>query len=95
MINKLKMLSPNDPYRIKKSQELIEKLYNIGLVKTQSNLAECDKVGISTFCRRRLSFLLFKNKYCESVKEAVTFIEQGQIKIGTELVNDPAFLVNR
>ena len=89
------MLSPNDPYRIKKSQELIEKLYNIGLVKTQSNLAECDNVGISTFCRRRLSFLLFKNKYCESVKEAVTFIEQGQIKIGTELVNDPAFLVNR
>ena len=94
-MNKLKLLNPSDVYRIKKSKVLIEKLYNIGLLKTNSNLAECDKVGISTFCRRRLSFLLFKNKYCESVKEAVTFIEQGQVKIGTELVTDPAFLVTR
>jgi U3 small nucleolar ribonucleoprotein protein IMP3 len=95
LINKLKQLGPNDEYRIKKTKELIDKLYSIGLIKTQSNLAECDKVGISTFCRRRLSFLLFKNKYCENVKEAVTFIEQGQVKIGTELVTDPAFLVSR
>jgi U3 small nucleolar ribonucleoprotein protein IMP3 len=95
LVNKLKQLNPSDTYRIKKTKDLVEKLHNIGLIKTQSNLAECDKVGISTFCRRRLSYLLFKNKYCENVKEAVTFIEQGQVKIGTELVTDPAFLVTR
>ena len=89
------MLNPNDAYRIKKTKEIIEKLYKIGFIKTQSNLSECDKIGISSFCRRRLSYLLFKNKYCENMKEAVTFIEQGQIKIGTELVTDPAFLVTR
>ena len=67
----------------------------MGFIKNQISLKEADKIGISTFCRRRLAFLLFKNKYCESIKQAVTFIEQGQIRVGTEVITDPAFLVTR
>jgi U3 small nucleolar ribonucleoprotein protein IMP3 len=74
---------------------MLEKLYSVGLIKAQTSLLDCDKIGISSFCRRRLAYLLFKNKYCETIKAAVTFIEQGQIKIGTEVVTDPAFLVTR
>jgi len=88
-------LNKEDSYRTKQSEALIEKLYTLGLIKNRSNLFECDKIGISVFCRRRLSYLLFKNKYCETIKAAVTFIEQGQIRIGTEVVTDPAFLVSR
>jgi len=95
IVNKLKLLNKDDSYRIKKTQTLLEKLYTIGLVKTQSSLLDCDKIGISSFCRRRLSYLLFKNKYCETIKSAITFIEQGQIRIGTEVITDPAFLVTR
>lgn len=29
------------------------------------------------------------------MKEAVTFIEQGHIRLGPEMVNDPALLVTR
>jgi U3 small nucleolar ribonucleoprotein protein IMP3 len=31
----------------------------------------------------------------ETVKEAVTFVEQGHIRVGPQTINDPAFLVNR
>jgi len=31
----------------------------------------------------------------ETVKEAVTFVEQGQVRIGPDVVTDPAYLVTR
>ena len=31
----------------------------------------------------------------ETLKEAVTFIEQGHIRVGPETMTDPAFLVTR
>jgi U3 small nucleolar ribonucleoprotein protein IMP3 len=32
---------------------------------------------------------------CETLKEAVTFIEQGHVRVGPEVVTDPAFIVTR
>ena len=46
-------------------------------------------------CRRRLSTVLVKLKFAEHLKEAVTYIEQGHIRVGPETVTDPAFLVTR
>lgn len=92
---KLKLLKKSDEHRIKKTKELLDKLYQVGFIKNQVNLKDADSVGISTFCRRRLAFILFKNKYCESIKQAITFIEQGQIRVGTEVITDPAYLVTR
>jgi ribosomal protein S4 len=34
-------------------------------------------------------------KMAENVKEAVTFIEQGHIRVGPETITDPAYLVTR
>ena len=34
-------------------------------------------------------------KMSETLKEAVTLIEQGHIRVGPETITDPAFLVNR
>lgn len=31
----------------------------------------------------------------ESIKQATKFIEQGHVRVGPEVVKDPAFLVNR
>ena len=31
----------------------------------------------------------------ETLREAVTFIEQGHIRVGPEAITDPAFLVSR
>ena len=73
------LLKPDDPYRVKKTKDLLERLYDLGLIKNKTSLKEIDEIGISKFCRRRLSVILFRNKYCESIKQAITYIEQGQI----------------
>jgi U3 small nucleolar ribonucleoprotein protein IMP3 len=94
-VAKLKALDKNDEYRIKKTQELLNKMYDMGLINNKGNLLDLNKIGISVFCRRRLAYLLFKNKYCETIKEAITFIEQGQVRVGIEVITNPGFLVTR
>lgn len=95
LVSKLMLLKPNDEYRIKKTTELLNRLYDLGLIKSKNSLKDVDEVGISRFCRRRLAVILFRNKYCESVKEAITFIEQGQIQLGVDVVYNPAMMVTR
>ena len=38
---------------------------------------------------------MVKLKMAQTIKEAVTYIEQGHVKVGLEIVTDPAFHVNR
>lgn len=45
--------------------------------------------------RRRLSTVVVRLKFAEHLKEAVTYIEQGHLRVGPETVTDPAFLVTR
>lgn len=40
-------------------------------------------------------YLNFTEKMSETVKEATKFIEQGHVRVGPEVVKDPAFLVTR
>lgn len=95
LVSKLMLLKPNDEYRIKKTKDLLNRLYSLGLIKTKNSLKDIDEIGTSVFCRRRLSVLLFRNKFCESIKEAITFIEQGQIQVGVDLVYNPSMMITR
>ncbi|KAK1287739.1 hypothetical protein QJS10_CPB19g00915 [Acorus calamus] len=95
LVNILKQMDPRDPFRIEMSDLLLEKLYNMGVIPTRKSLALCDKLSVSSFCRRRLSSILVRSKFAEYMKEAVTYIEQGHIRVGPDTVTDPAFLVTR
>ena len=53
------------------------------------------KVTVSAFCRRRLSVVMTRLKMAETVKAANTLIEQGHVRVGPEVVTDPAYLVTR
>jgi U3 small nucleolar ribonucleoprotein protein IMP3 len=75
----LSELDPQDPFRIKMTEQLLEKLYNMGLIPIKKSLAQCAQITASAFCRRRLPVVLVRNKYCETLKEAITFVEQGRI----------------
>eukprot|EP00697_Spironema_sp_BW2_P007709 gnl/Spiro4/22067_TR10855_c0_g1_i1.p1 gnl/Spiro4/22067_TR10855_c0_g1~~gnl/Spiro4/22067_TR10855_c0_g1_i1.p1 ORF type:complete len:183 (-),score=41.01 gnl/Spiro4/22067_TR10855_c0_g1_i1:61-609(-) len=86
---------PKDPYRQQVTDKLLEKLYLMGLVPTRKSLAVCDKVTASCFCRRRLPTVLCRLKMAENMRQAVTYVEQGHIRVGPEVVTDPAFLVTR
>ncbi|CAN4082735.1 unnamed protein product [Withania somnifera] len=95
LVNILKQMDPRDPYRIEMTDALLEKLYNMGVITTRKSLAVCENLSVSSFCRRRLSTILVRLKFAEHMREAVTYIEQGHIRVGPDTVCDPAFLVTR
>jgi U3 small nucleolar ribonucleoprotein protein IMP3 len=95
LTNMLKKLDPRDSFRIQMTEQLLNKLYDMGVLPTKKSLALCDKLSTSSFCRRRLAVVLVRLKFAETMKEAVTFVEQGHIRVGSETVTDPAYLVTR
>ncbi|KOM35942.1 hypothetical protein LR48_Vigan02g209200 [Vigna angularis] len=88
-------MDAKDPFRIDMTDKLLEKLYNMGVIPTRQSITLCERLTVSSFCRRRLSTVLVRLKFAEHLKEAVTYIEQGHIRVGPETVTDPAFLVTR
>ncbi|KAG0378587.1 MAG: 30S ribosomal protein S4 [Linnemannia gamsii] len=95
LANKISLLPPQDPFRAKQEEALLEKLYNMGIITAQKQFSQVDKISVSAFCRRRLPIVMCRLKMAETVKEAVTFVEQGHIRVGPETVSDPAYLVTR
>lgn len=93
-VTMLKKLDPRDPVRIEKTDELLEKLWGLGLIQTK-RLVACEKLAASALCRRRLPVILTRLKFAETMREAVTLVEQGHIRVGPETVTDPAYLVSR
>ncbi|BAM41162.1 U3 small nucleolar ribonucleoprotein/40S ribosomal protein S4-like [Theileria orientalis strain Shintoku] len=91
----LRKLPEDDPFRIKMTDDLLEKLYQMGLISTKSNLEVCERISASVFCRRRLAVVLVTRKFCQHLTQAVTFIEQGHVKVGVDVVNNPAYHVTR
>ncbi|KAL9235647.1 hypothetical protein vseg_010390 [Gypsophila vaccaria] len=95
LVNILKQMDPRDPFRIEMTDQLLEKLYNMGVIPNRKSLAVCERLSVSSFCKRRLATLMVRQKFAEHKKEAVTYIEQGHVRVGIETVTDPAFLVTR
>ncbi|PVU86966.1 hypothetical protein BB559_006294 [Furculomyces boomerangus] len=95
LANKIKLLNPQDPFRKNKENELVEKLYNLGLINGTKTFSQLESATVSAFCRRRLPVIMCKLKMVENIPEAVKFVKQGHVRVGPEVVNDPAFLVTR
>ncbi|TYI58615.1 hypothetical protein E1A91_D11G372800v1, partial [Gossypium mustelinum] len=74
----------HDDYKKYSSLCRMVQKYNMGVIPTRKSLALCDRLSVSSFCRRRLSTVLVHLKFAEHLKEAVTYT-----------VTDPAFLVTR
>ena len=95
LATKLRGMDPFDPYRIDRTERLLQKLYDAGVIPYKGGLEQCAKVSVSAFCRRRLPVVLVRLKFAERVKDATAFVEGGHIRIGPEVVRDPAMLVTR
>lgn len=48
----------------------------MGVLATKKSLVQCDKLATASFCRRRLAVVMVRLKMAETMKEAVTFVEQ-------------------
>ncbi|VWU51471.1 U3 small nucleolar ribonucleoprotein protein IMP3, putative [Hepatocystis sp. ex Piliocolobus tephrosceles] len=95
LVSKLRLLPENDEFRIKMTSELLDKLYEMGIINNKSSLAECERISVSSFCRRRLAVVMFRLKFVQTIKLAITYIEQGNIRVGINVINNPAFHINR
>lgn len=67
----------------------------MGLITTKRNFELCSKITASCFCRRRLPVIMVRSKMVQTLKAATTYIEQGHVRVGPQLIKDPAFLVSR
>ena len=77
------------------TEQLLQKLYLMGIISTQKSLQKADEITASAICRRRLPVVMVRLKMAETVRNAVEFVEQGQVRIGPNVVTDPAFLVTK
>ena len=92
---KIRDLNDRKPNKLPFARRLLGKLYEYGAITTADTLERCDSVSASSFCRRRLPVVVYKLNMAPTVKKAHDFVEQGHIRVGTELVTDPAYLVSR
>jgi U3 small nucleolar ribonucleoprotein protein IMP3 len=101
LATKLQLLSPTDTFRIAMTEQLLQKCYHMGLLRSDHNSNNTSlhdittQITVSQFCRRRLSSILVKLKMAPTCSMAVTLIEQGQIRVGPNIIQSPAFLVPR
>lgn len=92
---KIANVDKNHPFRTEVSAQLLEKLYVMGLIPTKWDLESASKVSASAFCRRRLPVVMVRNKMSENIKNASKLVEHGHVRVGPEVVKDPAFLITR
>nr|CCC53992.1 putative U3 small nucleolar ribonucleoprotein protein IMP3 [Trypanosoma vivax Y486] len=91
----LRYLPADSKIRIQITQQLMDKLYTMGLIKEKLGLAEVDKVGVEAFCRRRLPTVLRDLNMAANCKLAAELVHHGHVRVGTTQIRDPAFLVPR
>lgn len=90
---KIKTLPAEDAFRIALTEQLLTKLANLGIITTTKSLQKADEITVSAICRRRLPVIMVRLKMAENLQAAITWIEQGQVRVGPNVVTDPAFLV--
>ncbi|EPZ36620.1 small nucleolar ribonucleo protein U3 component [Rozella allomycis CSF55] len=92
---RLSILPLDDTFRREISDQMINKMTEMGFLGTKKGLPGCKNINVASVCRRRLAVVMVRLKMSETVKQAVKLIEQGHVRVGPHCVTDPAFLITR
>ncbi|KAI1517677.1 RpsD, Ribosomal protein S4 protein [Pyrenophora tritici-repentis] len=100
LAHKIAALDPSDPFRRKHEDLMLEKLWDMGILGTggggRGKLSDIEhKVTVSAFARRRLPVVMTRLRMSDHIQAATTLIEQGHVRVGTDVITDPAYLVTR
>lgn len=95
LVTLLQKMDARDPVREEMTEKLLDKLYRAGAIPSKKSLAQCNRLSVSSFCRRRLAVVLVRLNMAQNLKAACTFIEHGHVRVGPETVTNPAYLVTR
>ena len=92
----LKRLPEDSPYRKRMRDQLLRKMFELGVITSKEGTeSKFLKMSVSALVRRRLLVMLKSLKFVENLREAETYLRQGHIMIGNEIITDPDFLVSR
>ena len=92
--NFIRQMSPDNEVRIERTNKFVDRVYKLGLIDVPT-LSECEKINVSSICKRRLPVVLTQLKFCERVSEADKYVTQGHVRIGPDVVTNPATLVTK
>lgn len=108
LAHRLADLDPADPFRLKHEELLLSKLHDMGILNTSTSTSNSTttsttgklsavehKATVSAFARRRLPVVMTRLKMADTVQAATKFVEQGHVRVGTEVVTEAAFCVTR
>ncbi|KAI9820448.1 MAG: Small subunit (SSU) processome component [Thelocarpon impressellum] len=100
LAHRLAALPPDDAVRRKLEESLLEKLFDVGVLGTggsgKGKLSDVERLAVSAFARRRLGVVMTRlGMSGGTVQAANKFIEQGHVRVGPEVITDPAYLVPR
>ncbi|XP_017124725.1 U3 small nucleolar ribonucleoprotein protein IMP3 [Drosophila elegans] len=95
LAEKIAKLDASDPFKVEATTMLLNKIHAMGVSNNQLTLETAAKTSASHFCRRRLPVIMVKLRMSEHLKAATELIEHGHVRVGPEMVKDPAFLVSR
>ncbi|KAJ5668937.1 hypothetical protein N7462_010007 [Penicillium macrosclerotiorum] len=99
LANRLAKMDPEDPLRRKLESDMMDKLYRMGILKKSREqgaaLSEVEHLGVANFARRRLPNVMVAKSFIGTVTDAIRAIQTGDVRVGTEIITDPAFLVTR
>jgi U3 small nucleolar ribonucleoprotein protein IMP3 len=78
----------------------LEKLFDLGVLGTggggRGKLSDIEnKLTVSAFARRRLPVIMTRLRMADHIQTATKLIEQGHVRVGTDVVTDTAYLVTR
>ncbi len=90
----LSRTADNDPTKIFVTRKLLSKLIDLGVI-SERKLSLCTGVTVSAFCNRRLPVVMTHKKIMPNFKDADKFIQQGHVKLGIRVCNDPSILVGK
>jgi small subunit ribosomal protein S4 len=78
----------------KEKTQILEKLQNLGLLPTGSDLDSILNLKVETILGRRIQSVLFNKKLARSVKQARQFIVHRHVSIGDKEITAPAYLIS-
>ncbi|KEP53030.1 U3 small nucleolar ribonucleoprotein IMP3, partial [Rhizoctonia solani 123E] len=68
MAHRLSLLPAQDPFRHKMEDQLLNKMYDMGVLNLGTKLSDIEaKITVSSFCRRRLAVIVCRSKMAETI----------------------------
>jgi len=77
----------------KEKEQLIKKLFRLGLIKENAQLDDILNLGLNDILERRLQTILFRKSLSRTMKQARQFITHHHILVGGKIITSPSYLV--